>query len=269
VELVQTETRTAPSGGCCRRWPARHAGSAAPFLLRLACTAATALANLAFETVSVPAALATLLLAAVAAVHAAAVVALGRYIGGGTFLGDKGALLLGRTMLVFAASVDYGICAIKAVAAACTAVQLHFAACGREFLFVLSVSLCAATLLVGSHHGDWGLGSDRSAEAPARRVASGAIRSQFGQFCAIPLVVALCSVDATSSLSPQVVVFCGIVSSFVVVSSGASYAVERDGAEAATAARDGGQANPLSVDAGPRNPLHLAYYRRPMHPKAV
>jgi len=232
---------------------------AEPFVWRLACTLATVLGNAYLRwRGSVSLLTATVLVLVVAAVHLQAVLLLGILV---KSLGDRGSVtgatqVLRRTLLTFAVSVDYGLCVIKTVAAACTALQLRLQPCGREFAFVLSVAGCAATLLVGSHIGWW------------HKPPSGAVRSHFGQFSVIPLVVALCSVDATSSVSPQVVVFCGIVSSFVVVSAGSIYAVaqEEDGSGTTDSGGGGGSGSGVVVGLGARVSVG---YRRALHSKAI
>jgi hypothetical protein len=113
-----------------------------------------------------------------------------------------------RTLPVFVYAVDFGICAVKGAAAFCTVLQAAVitSPCRQETTFVVSVCAVAAGLVSLSPLPD------------------AAVQSLFGQFAAIPLIATLCSVDSTSSSSPQVVGFCGVASSAVVIAAGANFA---------------------------------------------
>jgi hypothetical protein len=166
------------------------------------------------------------------------------------------------TLAVFVVAVDLGICAVKAAGALCTLWQMAqgpSAACGREASFVLAVSACAAALVTAPAPAPAGGDRLRGAASP---------HNQFGQFVVIPLLATLCSVDATSTCSPQVVAFCGVVSSGVVIAAGANFTAVLGDAAGPPPPSQAASASPLYLQGPGPSAALLGIARRPVHPKA-
>jgi hypothetical protein len=129
---------------------------------------------------------------------------------------------------VFAAALPAGHGVMQALASAVHAAQ-HLAApstaCGNEVAVVAGVVLAVCVVLVLLPAAlDQDLAQAAAAgpaPAAAGRPRSSATLSEsmWTQFCAVPLVLCLCSIDAMSSASPRMVAFCGLVAAGATVVS--------------------------------------------------
>lgn len=121
--------------------------------------------------------------------------------------------------IVFAMAVYAGIVLLRGTASLCHLIQItalkDSTACNREVpvvfscIFLVSITLVVLPEFIESHT------KKHNKADPATSDNLGS--SLWVQFCALPSVVCMCCIDATSTASPRMIAFCGIVASGLMV----------------------------------------------------